>query len=532
MKREPALSEVIGFLLIISLLAILFSMYLVYVVPLQGRDAEIAHMADVKEQFSTIKMGVDSLIVNEQEDYRLQYQIPLGTGTGGISGAFSILPMQSYATSSGELRVDTQTASLGELNLLLAGTAVQSLTSSPHIGALQNFGAISDPSAPIDSSIVVDPQHFFIYYHVENPATDSEILSVNSENWTVRAQVVPKYDITLVNVTEDVRNAIIPMPHDLKLTIKKSGNTTMENVTVAEYVTESNNPYTINLYDWGYGLADSLKETYVFNYTSISGGAPISQSVDFSIEQLVYPEIPTYVVNPLVTFSETDLSHPLQMFEYRSQNRYWVDQQYQYQWGATFVSQKDGTAVSSLPPLLIQRVGNTIQVEITDTNITTHNDYYPLVSISGSQNNPVQVTLSSLNTSINDYELYDGLTNAKYLVINVRGFDADERNKWRNVFTLIANNAIRSSAGTLSDEQIVVTEKPLTAPGENDISLVIAWDGTGTFDLNSIVSGYATISDIINAFNDPGSPDYIADPYLKIIYKRASVAFSLFNIGQ
>lgn len=536
MKKEPALSEVIGFLLIVALLSILFSMYLLYVVPLQGRDAEIAHMSDVKEQFTAVKMGIDSLIVNQQVNYRLQYLIPLGTGSGGASGALSILPMQSYATSSGELRLDTATASLGKLDILLNGTGIQSVLSSSGGNALQNFGTISDPLAPSDSTIVVDPQHFYLYYNVANPVTDSEILSINSENWSVSAQVVPKYDPTIVNITEDVKTAVIPMPYDLTLTVRKEGNTTMENVTVAEYVTTSNNPYTINLYDWSYGLADSLKETYSFNYTSSKFGFPVSQSKDFSIEQLAYSEMPTYVVKPLASFSGNDLTHPLQMFEYRSQNRYWVDQQYQYQWGATFVNQTGGTAIASLPPISIQRIGDVIQVEITDTNIMTHNENIPLVSISGSQDNPVQMTLTNLSSEMNGFELFDGQTNAKYLIINVRGFDGNEKNKWRNVFKLIADNAIRSSSGRLSDEKIVVTDKPLQGAGENDISLVIAWDGTPTFDLTTIVSnpGYLTLSDVIDAFNDPNptNPNYIADSHLKIIYNRAKVAFSLYNLGQ
>ena len=45
--------------MIIALLGILFSMYLLYIVPLQGRDSEISHMNKVKEQFTGITLDVN-----------------------------------------------------------------------------------------------------------------------------------------------------------------------------------------------------------------------------------------------------------------------------------------------------------------------------------------------------------------------------------------------------------------------------------------------------------------------------------------
>ena len=41
-RRDEAISEVIGFVLILALIAIVASLYLTYVVPAQGRDMEIA----------------------------------------------------------------------------------------------------------------------------------------------------------------------------------------------------------------------------------------------------------------------------------------------------------------------------------------------------------------------------------------------------------------------------------------------------------------------------------------------------------
>ena len=125
MKQEQGLSEVIGFLMIIALLGILFSMYLLYIVPLQGRDSEISHMNKVKEQFTGITLDVNSLIVNEKKEYPLQRVISLGSWQEGSTGALSIFPVQSYFGSSGTLSVDSRDPNpeLGSINFNLNATA-------------------------------------------------------------------------------------------------------------------------------------------------------------------------------------------------------------------------------------------------------------------------------------------------------------------------------------------------------------------------------------------------------------------------
>ena len=65
-NREAGLSEVVGFVLIIALLMAVFSLYLTYGVPAQGRENEILHMGVVKDQFIAYKIGLDSLSTNNK----------------------------------------------------------------------------------------------------------------------------------------------------------------------------------------------------------------------------------------------------------------------------------------------------------------------------------------------------------------------------------------------------------------------------------------------------------------------------------
>ena len=523
-KDEQALSEVIGFLMIVALLAMLFSMYLLYVVPLQGRDTEIAHMDQVKEQFTGIFLDINSLIVNQKLDYPIQRTISLGSGQGGMSGAFSILPMQTYTGSSGTLRVDTVDPALGMITFRLRGTGSEDIVGPPNPQYYRDD--IIDPTDS-QSRISIKPYYFNLNYHVANPANTSDTIYINSTNWSVIARVIPHYDSRYVNVTSN------STPDDLTLTVLKEGNISIDNLTIAKYV-ESNTDYPINLYDWGYGLADSLQDSYNLSYRVNE----VAERGPFPIGQIAYSESPIFNVEEtdFPGGSYDDLSHPLSIFEYQSNNKNWINQYYQYQWGTLFVNQADGAALMVQPPLSIEMDvnNNVINIDITDTIIQTHNPNIHSSSISGTQNNPVIITLDEVNGSINDFTLLDGISNAKYLTLTASGFDTKEKDKWKGVFTSISDNAIRYSDHLLGDFNINVTEKPLVA-GDTSVSLVIAWDGNPAgFNLAGILADptYPTLQDVIDEFNDGDGTNDIDENNLKIEYKRADLSISLYNIGQ
>ena len=77
--REQALSEVIGFVLIIGIIMAAFSLYMVYGVPVQGRENEINHMSTINDQFVSYKIGIDSLVTNQQKGLAMSTSFPLGT---------------------------------------------------------------------------------------------------------------------------------------------------------------------------------------------------------------------------------------------------------------------------------------------------------------------------------------------------------------------------------------------------------------------------------------------------------------------
>jgi hypothetical protein len=58
---DVALSEVIGFILILGILVAALAIYTVYFVPVSGREAEIAHADYIEEQFTDYKLTLDAL---------------------------------------------------------------------------------------------------------------------------------------------------------------------------------------------------------------------------------------------------------------------------------------------------------------------------------------------------------------------------------------------------------------------------------------------------------------------------------------
>lgn len=87
---DDGLSEIIGFVLILGLIVVASTMYLLYVVPAEGREDEIVHMNVVKDRFVDYKGTLDSLWMNSISnltDHRLtgtaiSTSFDLGTGGG------------------------------------------------------------------------------------------------------------------------------------------------------------------------------------------------------------------------------------------------------------------------------------------------------------------------------------------------------------------------------------------------------------------------------------------------------------------
>jgi len=120
-NNDVALSEVIGFIMLLALVVTAFSLYSVYVVPVIGREDEIAQLNYVEEQFTDYKLMVDTLWISRLINVNgVNPMYPalnvnpaissttMRLGTGGTSqpGGFS-LSLFKPVTSTGLLSIKT-----------------------------------------------------------------------------------------------------------------------------------------------------------------------------------------------------------------------------------------------------------------------------------------------------------------------------------------------------------------------------------------------------------------------------------------
>jgi len=110
-RDDVALSEVIGFVLLLGLVVAALSLYMVYVVPITGREAEIAQLNVINEQFTDYKFTLDnirtSVQVNNQSPIMTSTSFNLGTGGGNTQAGGFFLYMVQPASSSATLSINT-----------------------------------------------------------------------------------------------------------------------------------------------------------------------------------------------------------------------------------------------------------------------------------------------------------------------------------------------------------------------------------------------------------------------------------------
>ena len=107
-----ALSEVVGFILLLGSLIEAFAPLMIYNVPANGRDADITPMNDVKDRSTDYKISLDSLWVNSpcgaswsQSGVTLSTSMNLGTGERNTPACGLFLPMLNPIASSEALAI-------------------------------------------------------------------------------------------------------------------------------------------------------------------------------------------------------------------------------------------------------------------------------------------------------------------------------------------------------------------------------------------------------------------------------------------
>jgi hypothetical protein len=280
---ETGLSEVVGFVLILGVLVLVFSLYLTYGIPAQGRENEIVHMNEVKDQFVAYKLSLDSLFNNGKVGTTLSNSFTLGTGGGYTQGMISFIPVMSPVSSGGTLAINP-------------------------VGPDQRVTDNETLTITSQSLILNDTSHYSVDYHVSSPATITYIPShvyvnisnipstsyrnkdgvygwtVNTTSWIAIINLTPQNTFSQNYSWADTPSCPPTSPYgpvlvlganagclvpknffeytqsDLTISINKNNISTMQSYPVYRNIMfDQTQPYTIDLMNNAYGLSSEIQ---------------------------------------------------------------------------------------------------------------------------------------------------------------------------------------------------------------------------------------------------------------------------------
>ena len=194
---ENGLSEVVGFVLILGVLVLVFSLYLTYGIPAQGRENEILHMNEVKDQFVSYKLSLDSLLTI-QGGIDASNSFTLGTGGGYTQGMMSIVPVLSPISSTGVIAINQRVPGPGE-SLNISSQSLIANSSRLPVG----FAITAVPVVHTDTS---PPSGITVYIDTSLASSDEMqrpySVTVNgtqhdNANWEAIVNLTPRFFITM-----------------------------------------------------------------------------------------------------------------------------------------------------------------------------------------------------------------------------------------------------------------------------------------------------------------------------------------------
>ncbi len=487
--NEVALSEVIGFVLILALITAAFSLYLVYGVPAQGRENEIIHMGVVKDQFVGYKIGLDSLFTNNLVGTTTSNTFSLGTSGGYTQGSNSIFPILSPVSSGGIFMINRRT------------TVPETLTITSNSYIQDSTGSFSVPLNP-NASVIYTPNHVYVTISGIQQAdlvnNQSFGVNVDASKWIATLNLTPKVtyftNYTVIQVpnrndpscsalssafgpvigalywetpTSWGYECLVPAltsnytGTDLTISIRKGNIVTMQNYPVFTTVKAGVN-YTVDLMDSSYGLNP---DTIPNDIISIDNPPSKPMGVIKGEGNITYAfsEKNPYTLTPI----------PLGAIEYRSDNQYWIPQTYYYQMGGVFLSQSDGNTTYKLPPEISFSYDYTSKISTVNINALSINN--PIGGSIVGGNSPVQIKTTLMSNTPLPFAV--GTNNTRWIRIGVNTSDDQSRVMWKNYFNYTARNANLPNTFTGN----TTTESYIFING-SDTSL------TGVFDINVIAS--------------------------------------------
>ena len=376
--QEQALSEVIGFVLIIGIIMAAFSLYLLYGVPVQGRENEINHMDAINDQFVSYKIGVDSLWTNQQTGLSMSTTFPLGTEGQTAQGKTSILPVLQPIGSSGVLAINQRTAT----------PEIFTITSTSYI-TNTTAATISGPfPIPTTQTYQNAPSRLLINLSTKNAFWNNTYpggIQAGGTGWNATINITPDISECLSGASgsNNVTYLTGCSGSDITITVIKNGVTSLNRAVVYSNI-NPNTQYSVNLLDPAYGIASVVSYPATLSFSKYDPGNQLT--IATATAQYAYQQQANYTY-----------SVPLGSLEYSTNNNYWIPQTYYYQMGGVFLSQSDGITYKLPPEIAFLNNGNG---NITISIVAIAYDAADSGTIGGSGQAQIQTSLDANTGSL------------------------------------------------------------------------------------------------------------------------------------
>ncbi|MEM2124165.1 MAG: hypothetical protein QXL43_02380 [Methanolinea sp.] len=439
-RSDEALSEVIGFILILALIAALASLYVTYVVPAQGRELEIKHMEKVYDQFLQYKATVDSLWVNDQRNVPVSSTFTLGTVTGLTQGGFVIPVFQPYP-SSGTVVVNGRGDRITIFTECLKdapGSAFPNVNAPFPYRPGHLFIRMRTTDTTRLGGLVLEPVNgnWLVYLNVTRVVNSSSVTTgvvppfptpteaPSSISWTELRNWInnnlnnPGGWISQINTNITSTTTSVP---SITMTLRKNNYPVFSELLVVRNIT-NNTWYTIDLLDEAYGLKNEINIPF-----------DLRQPLNATSNWIQYE----YPGNVGFSTAQITDSHPVGSLEFRSGNNYWIQQNYYFQQGGIFLEQPDGKVAKVIPLVSVTNKTGIPTVRVVDVTIDGS------ASVGGTS--PVQAitTVQSIEDNvIGGQKLATGIPNARNVTLVVEAQDQSTAQAWNQTFARVRSAAL------------------------------------------------------------------------------------------